>query len=288
MNDQEFPALYQTSNAVSIIAQKTFYRALGTNLTFLALCSAVSFFGSNSSTIALAQAALLLATLSLTVYLATSKPQKLWYRGRALAESVKTVTWRYVMRAEPFNLEDIAAKAHFISSLRKIFQSNEAISSHTYEKNDGAQITEKMTKIRALSLQDRISVYKQSRIDDQLGWYIKKAKFNKNQARLWFGIIITTNIVAVACALGKVAFPQLVFWPTDIFAAAAGSLLGWIQSKKFQELGASYSLTAHEIGLLKELLPNDNLEESFSTFVGDAENAFSREHTQWQARRDKD
>ena len=51
-------------------------------------------------------------------------------------------------------------------------------------------------------------------------------------------------------------------------------------------VAASYALAAHEIGLIKEqsLLPDTP--EKFSLFVGDAENAFSREHTQWVARKD--
>ena len=76
------------------------------------------------------------------------------------------------------------------------------------------------------------------------------------------------------------------FWPTDVFVAMAASVLSWMQAKRFSELAASYALAAHEIGLIKEqsLLPDTP--EKFSLFVGDAENAFSREHTQWVARKD--
>jgi hypothetical protein len=35
-------------------------------------------------------------------------------------------------------------------------------------------------------------------------------------------------------------------------------------------------------------LPEHGTEQEFSLFVRDAENAFSREHIQWQARRDKE
>jgi hypothetical protein len=62
--------------------------------------------------------------------------------------------------------------------------------------------------------------------------------------------------------------------------------MGWVQTKRFQELAGSYALTAHEIMLLDAMLPSDQSDEKFSSFVGDAENAFSREHTQWRARRD--
>lgn len=71
-----------------------------------------------------------------------------------------------------------------------------------------------------------------------------------------------------------------------MLAAAAVAVLSWMQVKRFQELSTSYNLAAHEIGIIKGELQNINDEPHFATFVGDAENAFSREHTQWQARRD--
>ena len=59
-----------------------------------------------------------------------------------------------------------------------------------------------------------------------------------------------------------------------------------MQAKKFSELAASYTLAAHEINIIKSLSLEEMTEEEFSIFVGDAENAFSREHTQWVARKD--
>jgi len=87
-------------------------------------------------------------------------------------------------------------------------------------------------------------------------------------------------------AIAKVRFPDIPYWPTDVFVAIAASVLAWIQAKRFQELAASYALAAHEISLIREQAALINGEKDFSSFVGDAENAFSREHTQWIARKD--
>ena len=60
-----------------------------------------------------------------------------------------------------------------------------------------------------------------------------------------------------------------------------------MQAKRFSDLAASYALAAHEIGFINEQAGRvGNDEEKFSSFVADAETAFSREHTQWVARRD--
>ena len=56
-------------------------------------------------------------------------------------------------------------------------------------------------------------------------------------------------------------------------------------TERFSELAASYALAAHEIGIIREQA-NAVSEAQFSTFVADTENAFSREHTQWVARKD--
>ncbi|MBD3707460.1 hypothetical protein IE983_23415 [Enterobacter hormaechei] len=49
-------------------------------------------------------------------------------------------------------------------------------------------------------------------------------------------------------------------------------------------MSASYILTAHEIGVIKNRRHMFQVSD-FSSFIRDAETAFSREHTQWIARR---
>jgi SMODS and SLOG-associating 2TM effector domain 1 len=98
--------------------------------------------------------------------------------------------------------------------------------------------------------------------------------------------LIAVNGGAVVLALLRIQFIKADMWPTDIFVAAAASLLSWMQAKRFSELAASYALATHEIGIIREQSLEPNSDEAFSLFVGDAENAFSREHTQWTARRD--
>lgn len=59
-----------------------------------------------------------------------------------------------------------------------------------------------------------------------------------------------------------------------------------MQAKRFTELSTSYALTANEIALIREDAYGLEEDVELSKFVGDAENAFSREHTQWEARKD--
>src|SRR5690606_29456670 len=124
-------------------------------------------------------------------------------------------------------------------------------------------------------LEKRKAIYAAERIKDQLVWYAKKASLNKKTANNFFWALIALNTVAVLCAVLRIRFVEVRFWPTDVFVVAAASLLGWMQAKRFSELAASYALAAHEIGLIREQALSADSDEAFSRFVGDAENAFS-------------
>jgi len=74
-------------------------------------------------------------------------------------------------------------------------------------------------------------------------------------------------------------------WPTEVFVVTAGAVLTWMQVKRFRELASSYGLAAQEIGIIRGELDEVKTESEFIEFVKDSENAFSREHTQWIARK---
>ena len=286
MKEADFPALYEAADIASKSAQKSFFLALGAYLSCLIVAAFMSVVDYRAPWFYLVQAGILLSSLGITIFLAHTKPQRAWYAGRALAESVKTVTWRYMMRAEPYQNND--AREHFVRSLRKIFDANKQASASAVEMTGVSQITASMDAVRARGLDERKQIYMRERVEEQLVWYKTKAVFNKKSSRVWFGCLIALNVAAVSFAFARSLFVGMNYWPTEIFLALAGAGMTWLQTKRFQELAASYALTTHEISFLKETFPRSKIEQDFSAFVGDAENAFSREHTQWQARRDED
>lgn len=74
---------------------------------------------------------------------------------------------------------------------------------------------------------------------------------------------------------------------TGLLTTIASSFIAWLQVKQHQELSQSYSIAAQELGLILEQGQHIHTEEDFCAFVSDSENAISREHTLWVARRDK-
>ena len=62
--------------------------------------------------------------------------------------------------------------------------------------------------------------------------------------------------------------------PIEVISTAAGAALTWLQSKKFNELGSSYTLTAHEIALMLNEAALTKGEQALSALVLNSETAF--------------
>jgi hypothetical protein len=141
-----------------------------------------------------------------------------------------------------------------------------------------------MREVRALPLEDRKAYYLENRIKEQRDWYNRKAVANRKEGRLWGRVAVGAYVVGIILALTRIILPDWELWPIEPVLVFASAIIGWTQVKKFNELASSYTLTAHEIGLIQGRLESDMTSEEFAHFVNDAEQAFSREHTQWVAR----
>ena len=140
--------------------------------------------------------------------------------------------------------------------------------------------------IRKMSYEQRRDLYVEQRIEDQRTWYAKKSLFNKRIGKGWAVAILILYVLSLAMTAYLAKEPsQSTSLPTELITTIISALIGWVQIKKYNELSASYALTAHEIGLIKEQSYYISSEKDFLDFIRDAETAFSREHTQWQARR---
>jgi len=287
LNRDTLPGLYQSANQASLSAQFSYFCGLRSYLILLVVAALVSFRWPTDSYGAIASAALFLITLGILIALRVKRPDDLWYNGRAVAESVKTRSWRWVMRAEPYEDTDnieIASK-QFINDLKAILTQNRSLS-EVLNSSAGIQdpISETMRKIRALSVVERLEIYKEQRIKNQANWYSTKSLFNKRRAKQWFLVSVGLHAAAVAMLLYRIKDP-VCSMPVEVVATAAGAVLTWLQAKKHNELNSSYALAAHEIVLIKGEALSVKNELDLSEFVFNSETAFSREHTQWAARK---
>lgn len=287
VSDKVLPGLYQSADQASLKAQATYYNALRTYLILLIIAALVSFCWPKDSIAAILSASLFLVTLAILIFIRVKRPDDVWYNGRAVAESVKTRAWRWMMRAEPYqdceNVEIVSKQ--FINDLKTILNQNRSLSD-VLESNAGVKepISEVMKGIRSRAIEERLEIYKQQRIDNQSKWYALKSAFNKRRAKQWFWVSVFLHSSAVVMLLYRIKNPTSSL-PIEVLATSASAALTWLQAKKHNELNSSYALAAHEIVLIKGEALSVDSEKNLSEFVLDTENAFSREHTQWVARK---
>jgi hypothetical protein len=287
VTDDQLPGLYKASNGASLDAQRIYFFGLLSYLVLLTFAAWVSYKSSFSKTGTLLSALLFIVTLGILVGLRVKRPDETWYNGRAVAESVKTRSWRWMMCAEPYENDkgpEMASKA-FISDLKEILSQNKnlaaALSTNTHLS---LPISDRMKEVRAKPTPDRLAIYLSDRVQDQADWYGLKFIFNRKRATFWFGVSVALHLTAIIMLLLRVQNPSLNL-PVEVIAVAATAVLTWLQAKKHNELASSYSLAAHEIMLIKGESGSVQTDPQLSDYVLSAEAAFSREHTQWVARR---
>ncbi|EBX4343085.1 hypothetical protein DRY68_24490, partial [Salmonella enterica subsp. enterica serovar Braenderup] len=100
MTPDSFPALYRSADGSAADAQSTYLRLIRLQYLLLTVAATISIWFGASPDLYIAYALVLAASTGLLLYMAVQKPEKEWYGCRALAESIKTSTWRYMMRAE--------------------------------------------------------------------------------------------------------------------------------------------------------------------------------------------
>jgi len=147
-----------------------------------------------------------------------------WFEGRAAAESRKTLTWRYMMKVEPFggqghphqqeHAEKHVVKEHATEEERKkeeqyaeeqFWQKIQALreASKFVKEIDEAdeKITGRMRDIRAQEWGDRRESYRLNRLNDQIDWYRGKSKYNSRRAKIFQGLTIGAEVIALGNAV---------------------------------------------------------------------------------------
>ena len=94
MNHTDYPALYQSSDELSL-SSEAFFGTLFVHLLLLIATAVISVINSPLPELAIVQALVLFGALACSVYLFSARPDRYWYAGHAVAESIKTVTWRF-------------------------------------------------------------------------------------------------------------------------------------------------------------------------------------------------
>lgn len=293
IGDADMPALFRSADRASAEAQRKYIRLVKADLALIVLSAIASSWAVTAPglrvCLAIIVAASFIVAMALTAFVRLMRYDQEWFGARAVAESVKTVSWRYMTCAEPYvrSLEDAKADDLFSEEITALLRDRRGVGASLGGIDaSGQEITNRMREIRRADLDTRKSVYLHGRIQNQRTWYGNRAARNARLSLYWL------TAVGVGQACGALAAVTLVVWPGCVFnipsviAALVAALLAWLQLNRHQESAHAYGLAAHELGFIEVKAPHARTEDEFSRFVSDAENAISREHTMWMARRD--
>ncbi|MCG6499591.1 DUF4231 domain-containing protein [Kitasatospora sp. A2-31] len=286
------PALFWTADSASLQGQR---RSVLLSAWELVLLVAAAGFGSaDGEPWAWSAAVAYLGAIGLAVVISRQNPQGLWYEGRAAAESVKTLAWKFAVRADAFQppprtLPDAEGLYSFqLGRVLNAFRGSRAVGAAA--EGPDAPITAAMRGLRDQPLAVRREVYLRERILVQHDWYRSKARYCA-RAGFWTGVLGVVLpglglVLAVLRAMGGFGYDAL-----GTVSAVAASVTAWAQLRQYRPLAAAYGLAADELELIRDQLARLDLgaadaEEVWARLARDAEDAVSREHTTWQARRE--
>lgn len=283
----DLPLLYRCASHTSLTAQHRFLLAL--RLRLGGLLGAVAGAALPACTVAGINVGGLIALVSFAValaaelYVAITRPERTWYEGRAVAESVKTLAWRYMVRGESFeDIDDPEADRILQREITGIL--NGVDLELGVVEATGPQVTEAMRAVRRSDYQTRRQIYLEQRIRDQEEWYSRKQAWNAQRGHRW---LITTIMFEFLGLLGGAvwAFADVSFDFIGVFAAFAATITAWVQAKQYQTLATAYGITTQELGMVLSEAELVTSEAGWADFVGESEEAISREHTLWRASR---
>ena len=209
-------------------------------------------------------------------------PTQKWYQGRALAESCKTLAWRFAVGGSPFPTQTTSEDAEILLTERIVEASSEAWSDVAVPMA-GAMVTEQMRGLRTSKFEERRAAYLEGRIEDQQTWYADKANECERKSRYWKAVLIFGEILALVWSIACAANPGL--WnATGLLTTVIGCGSAWVSLKQFDNLSTAYTAASHELMHIASKLRVAD-ENEWAIAVDDAEEAISREHTLWLASR---
>ncbi|MEH1165684.1 DUF4231 domain-containing protein [Micromonospora sp. CPCC 205539] len=290
--EKGFPSLLADARGASRSGQDSYVRLTGAGL-LVALIAAVggatnvdlSIGGREFDAGGAVAGVAFLVGIGVTIFFLVTRPERTWYEGRAAAESIKTLCWQYSVGGGIFGLSNgQGATQLLLLRLREVVEAMKTTELRAVVS--GSQVTEQMTLLRDQPLSVRRATYLHERLDGQIQWYSDRAISNRARVKRWFAAAISFQLAGALLGMIK-AFGIAEVDLLGVAAAIAAGISAWVQTKDHQNLSESYALAAREIALVRTMGDRqvDEDELAWSRFVDDAEQAISREHTSWLARR---
>jgi hypothetical protein len=291
MRSDEYPEMYRTSDERAVKSQRAHFRTVQLEIFLLLTTAALGSLPWGSlptwrdyATFAMGLVLFLVIVVGLARF--AWKFDHAWFASRAVAESVKIETWRFMTKAAPYSGQDKEARDQFRAQLQKLLESAppEAKSLVSAATAGAPQVTETMLRVRGLPIPQRKDFYQTNRLSDQRSWYATKADSNSRKEKFWFLTSLILQIAAAGVALSFIIAPSTLA-PVGILTTAAAAGRSWSNAKSHRELSQSYGMISKELAVLADYSSTVGTEEDLARLVENTERTISREHSIWVFRR---
>ena len=291
VTDADMPQLFQAADMASLEAQASFVDGTRLRLGLVVVAAVLGVTAwrvgaSNIDVLALGSTVLFVGALLVEGFLWKSRPDKTWYDARAVAESAKTLAWKYAVKGEPFNDENTSEQ----DTTRVLLEKFNGISSQ-YNNVELAAVNAPavstwMRDQRSESWSKRKEVYRRERLVHQKNWYTKKARYNKRRSTQWrIALVVTEFLGVIASLLSAFSESMPLFGPA--LAALVVAVVAWLETKQHDFNARAYSAAVSDLAQAETRLDIAENEAAWAQEVENAEEAISREHTLWLASRNE-
>lgn len=281
----ELPGVHEAADRASVKGQKTYLVLSAVRLISLpvaAISGAIAVVEPQGKWLGWVVLLAFFAAGVSELALITVQPERAWYAGRAIAESTKTLAWRYAVGGQPFpnTLDDDQAESLLRKRISQVLDNGK---DRLDLSSKPIVVTPSMKRLRTGNFESRRDAYLELRTRDQRKWYSNKARSNAVSATVGRYALLVGEfgaVVAAALALNAGRIVDIA----GIIAALIASGAAWVAIKQYSQLTSAYRVAAIELALQEDSL-GSVVEEKWPQAVADAEEAISREHTMWLASR---
>jgi hypothetical protein len=137
-----------------------------------------------------------------------------------------------------------------------------------------------MRHAKSMDFRERMALFRELRLRDQIAWYARKSRWNATRERYWAFGIFAAELAAIGAAIWYAV--NLGAWnPVGAIATVAAAFVAWAQVKRHSELSKTYRIAADDLRGLDAQFDLVTDDREVLSFVRQVETAISREHSVW-------
>lgn len=249
-----------------------------------AVSSFIVKFGNSSYNVSAALSGVsLLAALLVIFFEKAFNYKDGWFKCRAFAEAVKAESWRFRTACGMYgsgcsDRDAVVQFNGFLCRLRESLNITKYIAGFNLL---GEEVTEEMRSARCMDIEERVENYRRNRVEEQAGWYNTNANRSEKKNRRFFYAAVFFILAGIIIAVFQFMNVFSQYSLIGVFSAAAASISGWMQVRRYEMLTITYATAAGELNAISQTMGEITETPALCETVSDAEVVISKEHTIW-------